>query len=197
MLEHDIEDDSDLYWSNMSKEEQDRESARRSLIRMFPQLNEEELIGLEEGRLMRFTVNRVLERMLHNGCPAFSMDTVFDNEVFYQAREEAYDLMLWAESEDDTPMPESLKWKPINTDEPEIVEDDIVIKDDTVSVTKKTRGISPNSKYQKCLALVKEHLDAGISRQDSIQKIIEEYELNRATAESYYSKAKASLTTPV
>jgi hypothetical protein len=196
MLDQEEFDETDYYWSNMTKDEQDREGARRSLIRMFPDLNEEELIELEEGKLMRFTVNRVLERMLHDGCPTFNMDRTFDNDVFYEAKEEAYDLMLWVDSEDDTPMPESLKWKPIETGEPASNEpdEDIVIKDDITPTTRKTRGVSLTSKYQKVLALVKEHLDAGINRQDSVQKFIEQFGLNRATAESYYSKAKAALT---
>lgn len=193
-----FEDGSYRYWSNMSPEEQDREAARRALIRMFPHLNEEELIELEEGRLMRFTVNRVLERMLHDGCPAFNMDQTFDNEVFHKAKEEAYDLMLWIDTEDEAPMPDSLKWKPINKESEDMdnEEEETSKEKETIPYNRKTRGIAPNSKYQKCLALVKEHLNEGISRQDSIQSIIEQFELNRATAESYYSKAKATLTTP-
>jgi hypothetical protein len=193
MIEQEF-DEMDYYWTHMSPEEQDREGARRSLARMFPQLNEEEFIELEEGRLMRHTLNRVLERMLHDGCPTFNMDRTFESEVFYEAKEEAYDLMLWVDSDDDTPMPESLKWKPISTEEPANESDDIVIKDDTVAVARKTRGISPNSKYQKCLNLVKEHIELGITRPDSVVAIVNQFGLNRATAESYYSKAKASLT---
>lgn len=197
MLETEFDDDGMDYWSNMSKEEQDRESARHTLVRMFPHLDEEELIQLEEGKLMRHTVNRVLERMLHDGCPTFNMDQTFDNDVFFQAKEEAYDLMLWIDSDDDVPMPDSLKWKPISTDEAinEEVEDEKPVKESTSP--RKVRGVAPNSKYQKVLALVKEHLELEIARPDSVQAIVKAFDLNRATAESYYSKAKASLTLPV
>jgi hypothetical protein len=195
MLEFELDEDISPYAD--TPEEADRESARRQLSRMFPHLDEEEFIDLEEGKLMRHTLNRVLDRMLHLTGPAFSMNQTFDNDVFYKAKEEAYDLMLWLETEDNTPMPDSLKYKaPDDGTSASEEEEEGSKPKESIPYNRRTRGVSPHSKYQKCLALVKDHLDSGINRQDSIQIIVEAFELNRATAESYYSKAKAALIPP-
>jgi hypothetical protein len=195
MLDYEIDETDFSTYSHLSPEEADREAARRQLARMFPGIDEEEFIDIEEGQLMRHTLNRVLDRMTHMTGPAFSMNQTFDLDVFYKAKEEAYDLMLWLESDDSTPMPDSLVYKAPN-DENESSENDeeIITKPkETVTYSRRTRGVSLNSKYQKCLELVKNHLASGITRQDSIPLIVEICDLNRATAESYYSKAKAAL----
>lgn len=181
-------------------EEADRESARHQLARMFPKLDEEEFIELEEGQLMRHTLNRVLDTMLHSKGPAFSMERVFDNDVFYQAKEEAYDLMLWLETEDDTPMPPSLKYKAPEEESSESNDEDsdtkISAKDSKSGpYNRRPRGVSSGSKYQQTVTMVRADLSSEVSRKDTITNMIEKFGLNKATAESYYSKAKAEIET--
>jgi len=188
----DIDDEIESFAS--SPEEADRESARRQLIRMFPNLDEEELIELEESNLMRLTLNRVIHTMTHLKSDGFSLDKKFNNDLFYQAKEEAFDLLLWAESPDDTPMPESLKYK---APEDDVVEsgEEVTVETDIPKKTRKPRGTSPNSKYQKCLNIIRDDLLNNIGRTESISKIIQEFGMNKATAESYYSKAKTFIET--
>lgn len=180
-------------------DEADKESARRTLVRMFPSLNDEdseELVELEEGKLMRFTVNRVLETMLHTSGSAFSMNRTFSMDVFYRAREEAYDLELWAESEDDTLIPESLVYKAPDDGVKVSTEDDevVVVKKKTTpesvaeTVARKVRGPSPNSKYRKSEVIILAALEKETIRGETIKVLIETFDLNKATAESYYSK---------
>ncbi len=193
----DIEDEIESYAANSV--EADRESARRQLARMFPELDEEEFIALEEGRLMRYTLNRVMENMLHLKGPSFSVNRTFGNEVFYIAKEEAYDLLLWVESDDDTPKPDSLIYTAPN-------EEPIAIDDESVSEIKpkesrpslgpysrRSRGVCPTSKYQQCVVIVRDDLSQNKPRQDTIKDLINKFDINKATAESYYSKAKAEM----
>lgn len=199
MLHFDNEEEFESYTSN--PEEADRESARRQLTRMFPDLDEEEYIELEEGQLMRLTLTRVMDTMLHLKGPAYSSERTFNNEVFYKAKEEAYDLMLWLESEEDAPKPKSLVYKAPADDITETVEAQVEVVDvgakdsrpNTGPYNRRVRGPSPNSKYQQAAVIVKEALAKGASRQDTIKVLIETFTLNKPTAESYYSKVKAEV----
>lgn len=198
MLDFELDDELDSYAA--TPDEADRESARRTLIRMFPELDEEELIELEEGKLMRLTVNRVLETMLHNNGPGFTLNRTFSNEVFYRSKEEAYDMMLWLDTEEDTPKPSSLVYKA-----PEVVREDTPDEEDAQTAkvketrpnpgpyNRRTRGVSLTSKYQRAKAIVDVDLKKSTARQDTIKGLIETFGLNKATAESYYSKAKAEI----
>lgn len=197
MHHFDTEEDFESYAAN--PEEADIESARRSLKRMFPDLEEEEFIELEEGQLMRLTLNRVLDTMLHLKGPAFTSERTFNSEVFYKAKEEAYDLMLWIESEEETPKPKSLKFKEPEEVKPEVIEEEESsepkFKDSRPNPGpyKRRRGTSPTSKYQRAAIIVKEHLAKNIIRQETVNELIKTFELNKPTAESYYSKVKAEL----
>lgn len=190
----DFEEELESY---STPEEADRESARKVLARMFPELDEEEFIELEDGKLMRHTLNRVLDTMTHLSGPSFSVNRTFGNEVFYRAKEEAYDLEQWLDTPDDTPMPESLKYKaPDDEKSEEAVDEEVKPKDSRPThgpYTRRTRGISPNSKYQRSIAIVRDSLDNELPRADVIVRLVEELELSKSVAESYYSKVKLEI----
>lgn len=193
----DLEDDFEDLSYAATPEEADRESARKCLARMFPELDEEEFIELEEGRLMRHTLNRVLDTMLHLTGPSFSMNRTFSNEVFYRAKEEAYDLEQWLDTPDDTPMPETLKYK---APEEESDEDEEVVKtkDSRPSpgpYQRRARGIQPTSKYQRAIGIVRDNLTNGVTRSETVAQMVRDLELSKAVAESYYSKVKNEIET--
>lgn len=183
----DFEEELESY---ATPEEADRESARKVLARMFPELDEEEFIELEEGKLMRHTLNRVLETMVHLTGPSFSVNRTFGNEVFYRAKEEAYDLEQWLDTPDDTPMPTSLKYKAPSEESNE--EGEVVQSKESKPgpYQRRARGVSPTSKYQKAIGIVRENLIGSVGRGDTVNRLIQELELSKAVAESYYSKVK-------
>lgn len=185
-------------FAHLTVEEKDKEYARLQLKNFFPMLNSEDFKVIECDGLMRHTLNRVLASMLHLDT-VFDMNATFEMPVFEQAVKEAIDYKNWLESED-IHLPESLKYISSNTTdniEDENDEDTTVKKKKKYgaqhNIGRKPRSVDPNSKFQKCIELVKQGFENKKVRHEMVDEMVEKFQLGRTTADTYFSKIKSIL----
>lgn len=163
----------------------DNEAALSSIRKMFPFVDDEKLYEIEqEDGLARLIVNRTFKTMLHLNGPQFDSQQTFDQDTFKQVYEEAYDMLLWSNDEnEDAPMPESLKYTPpvIETDE----ENSEILP---MKEKKKHTGA-----YAKVKEIVQNDIRQGIARKVTIQKLENDLGLKSSTSQTYYTKARTEM----
>lgn len=183
-------DEFDSFYQGMNERERNYHLALRNLKRYFPDHDLEHDPRMNE-ELVPLVLHRVMASMLH-------MDTVFSMQQTFESLdvyiEEAIIYKAWLESDESWP-PIKYEGKPVEELDEEQEEQIQTRKKEhgAQHFRRKARKVDKNSKYQQCTDLVYHGLKNGYSRASMIESMVNNYQMLKSTAESYFSKIKADL----